>query len=54
MLRVYSSGRTDEVINAVANVMPEVGYENAFLQANDILMQYPQIKLGMSVTAVAE
>lgn len=45
---------SDEVINAVANVMPEVGYENAFLQANDILTQYPQIKLGMSVTAVAE
>lgn len=50
----YIIFNTDEVINAVANVMPEVGYENAFLQANDILMQYPQIKLGMAVTAEAE
>ncbi len=43
--------KTDQVIDAVANVMPEVGYENAFLQANDILMQYPEIKLGMAVSA---
>lgn len=40
---------SDDVVEAVANLMPEVAYENAFLQANDILMQYPQIKLGMLV-----
>lgn len=41
--------KTDDVIETVASLMPEVAYENAFLQANDILMQYPQIKLGMIV-----
>jgi hypothetical protein len=42
---------TQSIVNVVMNMIPDAGNDAALMEVYNVLMQYPDIKLGMNVTA---
>ena len=42
---------TQSIVNVVMNMIPDAGNDAALMDVYNVLMQYPDIKLGMGVTA---
>ena len=42
---------TQSIVNVVMNMIPDAGNDAALMEVYNVLMQYPDIKLGMGVTA---